>query len=206
MHWYKELPPKICIYCEMQRMLLWLVGFLLLFVWCLCLVFCQFTCSTVDLLDCIAAEYNLTPPEVNLCHISYSNYSLETTEGFCATSQPNCNFPEVFALCCNVGVFVLGKNDITCCWGLHYCVGFSVSLYQYSILKWHQLLCRILHWKRAWVFVLLSATQLLIPLYMFHTMKTWNLLQTEEWIILFQNVPACNQSLPCKIRTPQGKH
>uniref|UniRef100_A0A8C6YEH9 Adenylate cyclase type 5 n=1 Tax=Naja naja TaxID=35670 RepID=A0A8C6YEH9_NAJNA len=46
--------------------------------------------------DCIAAEYNLTPPQVNSCHVSYSNYSLETTEGFCATSQPNCNFPEYF--------------------------------------------------------------------------------------------------------------
>ncbi|KAG8125181.1 hypothetical protein E2320_020470 [Naja naja] len=48
----------------------------------------MFTCSTVDL--------RLYSCRVNSCHVSYSNYSLETTEGFCATSQPNCNFPEYF--------------------------------------------------------------------------------------------------------------
>ncbi|XP_061465066.1 adenylate cyclase type 5 [Rhineura floridana] len=58
----------------------------------------MFTCSTVDLLDCVAAEYNITPHKVNMCHISYSasNYSLGTVQGFCASSQPSCNFPEYF--------------------------------------------------------------------------------------------------------------
>uniref|UniRef100_A0A670HNF3 Adenylate cyclase type 5 n=1 Tax=Podarcis muralis TaxID=64176 RepID=A0A670HNF3_PODMU len=57
----------------------------------------MFTCSTVDLRDCVAAEYNITPREVNMCHISYSasNYSLGTVQGLCASSQPSCNFPEV---------------------------------------------------------------------------------------------------------------
>ncbi|XP_053259963.1 adenylate cyclase type 5 isoform X4 [Podarcis raffonei] len=58
----------------------------------------MFTCSTVDLRDCVAAEYNITPREVNMCHISYSasNYSLGTVQGLCASSQPSCNFPEYF--------------------------------------------------------------------------------------------------------------
>ncbi|XP_053100571.1 adenylate cyclase type 5 isoform X1 [Hemicordylus capensis] len=58
----------------------------------------MFTCSTVNLLDCVAAEHNITPHEVNMCHISFSasNYSLATVQGFCASSQPNCNFPEYF--------------------------------------------------------------------------------------------------------------
>ncbi|XP_060132099.1 adenylate cyclase type 5 isoform X5 [Zootoca vivipara] len=58
----------------------------------------MFTCSTVDLRDCVAAEYNITPHEVNMCHISYSasNYSLGTVQGLCASSQPSCNFPEYF--------------------------------------------------------------------------------------------------------------
>nr|XP_028599192.1 adenylate cyclase type 5 isoform X2 [Podarcis muralis] len=57
----------------------------------------MFTCSTVDLRDCVAAEYNITPREVNMCHISYSasNYSLGTVQGLCASSQPSCNFPEI---------------------------------------------------------------------------------------------------------------
>ncbi|XP_033018618.1 adenylate cyclase type 5 isoform X3 [Lacerta agilis] len=58
----------------------------------------MFTCSTVDLRDCVAAEYNITPHEVNMCHISYSasNYSLGTVHGLCASPQPSCNFPEYF--------------------------------------------------------------------------------------------------------------
>uniref|UniRef100_A0A6J0UC57 adenylate cyclase n=1 Tax=Pogona vitticeps TaxID=103695 RepID=A0A6J0UC57_9SAUR len=58
----------------------------------------MFTCSTVDLLKCMAAEYNITPHKGNTCHISYSafNYSLGTAQGFCASSQPSCNFPEYF--------------------------------------------------------------------------------------------------------------
>ncbi|KAH0621303.1 hypothetical protein JD844_022445 [Phrynosoma platyrhinos] len=58
----------------------------------------MFTCSTVDLLHCVAEEYNITPHEVDMCHISFfaSNYSLGTAQGLCAGSQPSCNFPEYF--------------------------------------------------------------------------------------------------------------
>ncbi|XP_015269215.1 PREDICTED: adenylate cyclase type 5, partial [Gekko japonicus] len=58
----------------------------------------MFTCSTVDLFNCVAAEYNITPHQVNMCHIGYSasNYSLGTTQGFCDSSKPSCNFPEYF--------------------------------------------------------------------------------------------------------------
>ncbi|KAL8183157.1 UNVERIFIED_CONTAM: Adenylate cyclase type 5 [Gekko kuhli] len=57
----------------------------------------MFTCSTVDLFNCVAAEYNITPHQVNMCHIgsSASNYSLGTTQGFCDSSKPSCNFPEI---------------------------------------------------------------------------------------------------------------
>nr|XP_060630777.1 adenylate cyclase type 5 [Anolis sagrei ordinatus] len=58
----------------------------------------MFTCSTVDLLHCVAEEYNITPHEVDMCHINdfASNYSLGTAQGLCASSQPSCNFPEYF--------------------------------------------------------------------------------------------------------------
>ncbi|KAJ7345883.1 hypothetical protein JRQ81_001833 [Phrynocephalus forsythii] len=58
----------------------------------------MFTCSTVDLRKCVAAEYNITPHKVDMCHISYSafNYSLGTAQGFCGSTQPSCNFPEYF--------------------------------------------------------------------------------------------------------------
>ncbi|KAJ6665455.1 hypothetical protein lerEdw1_003296 [Lerista edwardsae] len=57
----------------------------------------KFTCSAKDIRACVAAEHNITPHQVNMCHISYSasNYSLGTIQGFCASSQPNCNFPEI---------------------------------------------------------------------------------------------------------------
>lgn len=58
----------------------------------------MFTCSAKDIRACVAAEYNITPLQVNMCHISYSasNYSLGTVQGFCASSLPSCNFPEYF--------------------------------------------------------------------------------------------------------------
>uniref|UniRef100_A0A803SXF0 Adenylate cyclase type 5 n=1 Tax=Anolis carolinensis TaxID=28377 RepID=A0A803SXF0_ANOCA len=45
----------------------------------------MFTCSTVDLLHCVAEEYNITPHEVDMCHINdfASNYSLGTAQGLC---------------------------------------------------------------------------------------------------------------------------
>lgn len=54
-------------------------------------------CSTVDLASCMAAEYNITPDQVDICLISNltSNYSLGTLQGFCDSPLPNCNFPEV---------------------------------------------------------------------------------------------------------------
>uniref|UniRef100_A0A8D0C0E8 Adenylate cyclase type 5 n=1 Tax=Salvator merianae TaxID=96440 RepID=A0A8D0C0E8_SALMN len=54
----------------------------------------MFTCSTVDLRHCVAADRNITPYEVTMCQISESasNYTL----GSCASSKPSCNFPEYF--------------------------------------------------------------------------------------------------------------
>ncbi|XP_051479540.1 adenylate cyclase type 5 isoform X4 [Apus apus] len=58
----------------------------------------MFMCSTVDLASCMAAEYNITPDQVDICLISNltSNYSLGTLQGFCDSPSPNCNFPEYF--------------------------------------------------------------------------------------------------------------
>uniref|UniRef100_A0A8C2UE57 Adenylate cyclase type 5 n=1 Tax=Coturnix japonica TaxID=93934 RepID=A0A8C2UE57_COTJA len=58
----------------------------------------MFMCSTVDLASCMAAEYNITPDQVDICLISNltSNYSLGTLQGFCDSPLPNCNFPEYF--------------------------------------------------------------------------------------------------------------
>uniref|UniRef100_A0A8C0FAQ9 adenylate cyclase n=1 Tax=Bubo bubo TaxID=30461 RepID=A0A8C0FAQ9_BUBBB len=58
----------------------------------------MFMCSTVDLANCMAAEYNITPDRVDICLISNltSNYSLGTLQGFCDSPLPNCNFPEYF--------------------------------------------------------------------------------------------------------------
>uniref|UniRef100_A0A8V5GKE9 adenylate cyclase n=1 Tax=Melopsittacus undulatus TaxID=13146 RepID=A0A8V5GKE9_MELUD len=58
----------------------------------------MFMCSTVDLTSCMAAEYNITPDQVDICLISNmtSNYSLGTLQGFCDSPLPNCNFPEYF--------------------------------------------------------------------------------------------------------------
>uniref|UniRef100_G1KKR2 Adenylate cyclase type 5 n=1 Tax=Anolis carolinensis TaxID=28377 RepID=G1KKR2_ANOCA len=66
----------------------------------------MFTCSTVDLLHCVAEEYNITPHEVDMCHINdfASNYSLGTAQGLCAGSQPSCNLNDVLLslLACSV--------------------------------------------------------------------------------------------------------
>uniref|UniRef100_A0A8D0HMW7 Adenylate cyclase type 5 n=1 Tax=Sphenodon punctatus TaxID=8508 RepID=A0A8D0HMW7_SPHPU len=58
----------------------------------------MFMCSTVNLSSCVAAEYNITPRQVNICHLINSafNYSLGTVDGFCDSPLPNCNFPEYF--------------------------------------------------------------------------------------------------------------
>uniref|UniRef100_A0A8D0LBS5 Adenylate cyclase 5 n=1 Tax=Sphenodon punctatus TaxID=8508 RepID=A0A8D0LBS5_SPHPU len=57
----------------------------------------MFMCSTVNLSSCVAAEYNITPRQVNICHLINSafNYSLGTVDGFCDSPLPNCNFPEI---------------------------------------------------------------------------------------------------------------
>uniref|UniRef100_A0A7M4FRH3 Adenylate cyclase type 5 n=1 Tax=Crocodylus porosus TaxID=8502 RepID=A0A7M4FRH3_CROPO len=57
----------------------------------------MFMCNTVDLVSCVATEYNVTPDHV-ICLISNSsfNFSLGTLQGFCDGSLPNCNFPEYF--------------------------------------------------------------------------------------------------------------
>ncbi|XP_010154146.1 PREDICTED: adenylate cyclase type 5, partial [Eurypyga helias] len=58
----------------------------------------MFMCSTVDLASCMAAEYNITSDQVDICLISNltSSYSLGTLQGFCDSPLPNCNFPEYF--------------------------------------------------------------------------------------------------------------
>lgn len=54
-------------------------------------------CNSKNLVGCLATEYNITVNQVNACHVMESafNYSLGDEQGFCGSSQPNCNFPEV---------------------------------------------------------------------------------------------------------------
>uniref|UniRef100_G1TZ73 adenylate cyclase n=1 Tax=Oryctolagus cuniculus TaxID=9986 RepID=G1TZ73_RABIT len=58
----------------------------------------MFMCNSKDLLDCLAAEHNISVIHVNACHVVESafNYSLGNEQGFCGNSRPNCNFPEYF--------------------------------------------------------------------------------------------------------------
>uniref|UniRef100_A0A8C8SN28 adenylate cyclase n=1 Tax=Pelusios castaneus TaxID=367368 RepID=A0A8C8SN28_9SAUR len=82
----------------------------------------MFMCSTVNLASCMAAEYNVTPDQLNLlCLINSSSfkYSLGSLQGFCGSSLPNCNFPEYFTysvllslLACSV--FLQISLDFTC--------------------------------------------------------------------------------------------
>ncbi|XP_058890110.1 adenylate cyclase type 5 isoform X1 [Acipenser ruthenus] len=59
----------------------------------------MFTCSTKDIRTCVAKEFNITCSSVNACHVSSShfNYTLDTMEGYCGSTEPNCNFPEYFS-------------------------------------------------------------------------------------------------------------
>lgn len=54
-------------------------------------------CNSKDLLGCLAVEHNISAVHVNACHVVESalNYSLGEERGFCSSSRPNCNFPEV---------------------------------------------------------------------------------------------------------------
>ena len=46
---------------------------------------------------CLGDEHNISASQVNACHVVESavNYSLGDEQGFCGSSWPNCNFPEV---------------------------------------------------------------------------------------------------------------
>ncbi|MBN3282432.1 ADCY5 cyclase, partial [Polyodon spathula] len=59
----------------------------------------MFTCSTKDIRTCVAKELNMTRSSVNACHVSSShfNYTLDTMEGYCGSTEPSCNFPEYFS-------------------------------------------------------------------------------------------------------------
>ncbi|MGH0156235.1 UNVERIFIED_CONTAM: hypothetical protein FKN15_065285 [Acipenser sinensis] len=59
----------------------------------------MFTCSTKDIRTCVAKEFNITRSSVTACHVSSShfNYTLDTMEGYCGSTEPNCNFPEYFS-------------------------------------------------------------------------------------------------------------
>ncbi|XP_058888601.1 adenylate cyclase type 5-like isoform X1 [Acipenser ruthenus] len=59
----------------------------------------MFTCSTKDIRTCVAKEFNITHSSVTACHVSSShfNYTLDTMEGYCGSTEPNCNFPEYFS-------------------------------------------------------------------------------------------------------------
>ncbi|XP_056119148.1 adenylate cyclase type 5 isoform X2 [Rhinichthys klamathensis goyatoka] len=60
-----------------------------------------FTCSTDDLKTCLGQEFNITPRDVNACHVrsSFFNYSLWSQDSLCNSSSPTCNFPEYFSSC-----------------------------------------------------------------------------------------------------------
>uniref|UniRef100_H3AHK0 Adenylate cyclase type 5 n=1 Tax=Latimeria chalumnae TaxID=7897 RepID=H3AHK0_LATCH len=103
------------------------------------LVFCRggeglFTCSTKDLHSCVAAEFNITPSSVTACHVRNSrfNYSLDSAEGFCGTTAPNCGFPEVsfplpwllsytFAFSCDAGSVSKFTPVTVICYVLSWC-------------------------------------------------------------------------------------
>ncbi|XP_065108062.1 adenylate cyclase type 5 isoform X2 [Paramisgurnus dabryanus] len=60
-----------------------------------------FTCSTDDLKTCLSQEFNISPSDVNACHVrsSFFNYTLWSQESLCNSSSPACNFPEYFSSC-----------------------------------------------------------------------------------------------------------
>ncbi|XP_050975185.1 adenylate cyclase type 5 isoform X2 [Labeo rohita] len=60
-----------------------------------------FTCSTDDLKTCLGREFNISPSNVNACHVRSSsfNYSLWSQDRLCNSSSPTCNFPEYFSSC-----------------------------------------------------------------------------------------------------------
>ncbi|XP_067264720.1 adenylate cyclase type 5 [Chanodichthys erythropterus] len=60
-----------------------------------------FTCSTDDLRMCLVQEFNISPRDVNACHVLSSsfNYSLWSQDSLCNSSSPTCNFPEYFSSC-----------------------------------------------------------------------------------------------------------
>ncbi|XP_026127310.1 adenylate cyclase type 5-like isoform X1 [Carassius auratus] len=60
-----------------------------------------FTCSTDDLKTCLGREFNISPSDVNVCHVRNSsfNYTLWSQDSLCNSSSPACNFPEYFSSC-----------------------------------------------------------------------------------------------------------
>uniref|UniRef100_A0A673JW48 Adenylate cyclase type 5 n=1 Tax=Sinocyclocheilus rhinocerous TaxID=307959 RepID=A0A673JW48_9TELE len=60
-----------------------------------------FTCSTDDLKTCLGQEFNISPSDVNACHVGSSsfNYTLWSQDSLCNSLSPACNFPEYFSSC-----------------------------------------------------------------------------------------------------------
>ncbi|XP_043105201.1 adenylate cyclase type 5 isoform X1 [Puntigrus tetrazona] len=60
-----------------------------------------FTCSTDDLKTFLGQEFNISPSDVNACHVRNSsfNYSLWSQNSLYNSSSPTCNFPEYFSSC-----------------------------------------------------------------------------------------------------------
>ncbi|XP_052003824.1 adenylate cyclase type 5-like isoform X1 [Xyrauchen texanus] len=60
-----------------------------------------FTCSMDDLKTCLGQEFNISPSEVNACHLRSSsfNYTLWSPDSLCNSLSPTCNFPEYFSSC-----------------------------------------------------------------------------------------------------------
>ncbi|MGH0150080.1 UNVERIFIED_CONTAM: hypothetical protein FKN15_019181 [Acipenser sinensis] len=89
-----------CFRCSPLSAPLPLVGVFTILLVFLSAFVSMFTCSTKDIRTCVAKEFNITRSSVNACHVSSShfNYTLDTMEGYCGSTEPNCNFPEISSI------------------------------------------------------------------------------------------------------------